>query len=236
MSKILEITDPEGLRFVERSDFAAEAMISPQEFDHMLRLCGGLWLHSGDRSAPHAELTSGKYSDGFVNTLLLLKYPAVNMLLAEELAWIFNEERGSGPDWVIGSDHAAATLSFAVARYLNAKHAFTEKGPDGKTQLWKRETIGEDEVVLQVEELVTTTATLDRVRTGIVAGNAHPVQFAPQSLALVHRSPTARFGEGPILHFRHYDINVWEPADCPLCAAGSERLRPKEKWAQLTAV
>lgn len=232
MSYVLELQAAEDLRHVYRGHFAGD-VITAGEFDHMLRLCDGLWQHNGDPSAPHAELTSGNCSDGFANTLLLLKYANINMLLAEELVRIYRESTGADPDWVVGSDHAAASLSAFVAYHLRAKHEFTEKVD--KTQLWKRETIGPDETVLQVEELVTTLATLERVRQGIVSGNTHPVTFADVSLTLVHRSPSYEFGGRPILYLRHYDISVWEPEECPLCAAGSERLRPKENWDRLTA-
>jgi hypothetical protein len=234
MSWAMLIEDAEDLRFVRREDFDGE-VISAEEFDHMLRVCGGLWLHNGNPAAPHAELTSGKCSDGFVDTLRLLKYPNLTMLFGEELARIYRQSGASSPDWIIGSDHAAATLSFAVAYHMQSKHAFTEKGPD-KTQLWKREVVGLAEIVLQVEELVTTTTTLERVRAGIIEGNPSPVTFADASLTLVHRSSSYEFDERPILHFRHYDIAVWEPEDCPLCAAGSPRLRLKQNWAALTAV
>jgi orotate phosphoribosyltransferase len=235
-SYVLELTDPSQLRSVDAGDFANRE-ITPEEFDHMLRLVDGLWLHSGDMSAPHAELTSGKCSNGFVDTLRLLKYTNISMFLAEELANLYTRSGYDLPDWVVGSDHAGAVFSAFLAHCLDgAKHEFTEKSPDGKAQLWKRHTIGVDEQVLQCEELVTTTATLERVRTGVSNGNAHPVTFLPVSMTLIHRSPTYEFGDGPIIFFRHYDIEVWNPEDCPLCSAGSPRLRPKQHWVELTAV
>jgi orotate phosphoribosyltransferase len=236
MGKVFQLTRAEDLRSVKREDFADE-VISGEEFDHMLRLCGGLWLHRGEQTAPHAELTSGKCSNGYVNTPLLLEYTNISMLLAEDLAKIFFEAGHAAPDWVVGSDHAAATFSAFVAYFMNhAKHEFTEKGPDGKTQAWKRKTIMPDEVVSQVEELAATTATFERVRKGLVDGNAYPVNFSPVSLVLVHRTPTFEFDGRPLLYFRHYDIEAWEPEECPLCAAGSQRLRPKQHWAELVAV
>ena len=232
--RILGIEQPDQIHLLKKEDLVG-GTIHKDEFDHLLRVVGGLWLHSGDPSAPHAELTGGECSDGFVDTLRLLKYPNVCLLLAEQMANIYTAYMAKLPAWVIGSDHAAATFSFAVAYHLKAKHAFTEKGPDGKTQLWKRETIKPGEIVLHAEELVTTTATLDRVHDGIVEGNTHPVTFAPVSLTLVHRSSSYEFNGGDILYFRHYDINKWKPEECPLCAAGSQRLRPKQNWEQLTA-
>jgi orotate phosphoribosyltransferase len=229
----MKMTNPEGLRWVGRADFSGD-MISAEEFDHMLRLVDGLWQHSGDPSAPHAEMTSGRCTDGFVNVLRLLKYPAISMLLAEELAMELRASTDLDPTWVIGSDHAGATFSQNVAYVLRAKHEFTEKGPN-KTQLWLRETVQPGEVVLQVEELVSTLSTLQAVHDGIVAGSEHQVEFAEVSMTLVHRAPVYEFDGRPILFFRHYDINQWDPEECPLCAAGSKRLRPKQNWSELTS-
>jgi orotate phosphoribosyltransferase len=153
--------------------------------------------------------------------------------LASQLVRKLRKQYDGPVDWVIGSDHAGATLSFAVAAQLMAQHDFTEKG-EGKTQVWKRLSIQSGEIVLQVEELITTTGTLQAVREGIRAGNPHPVSFAPLSLVLVHRSNIYEFEGTPIVYVEHYDINSWAPEECPLCAGGSERLRPKQNWAKLT--
>ena len=234
-SRILRITDAEDLRRVRPGD-TWSAYVSQAEFEHMLKLVNGFWLHNGDPSAPHAELTSGKCSTGFINALLLLKFPTVCGLLADDMAAQYRRLRLPDPDWVIGSDHAAATLSYEVAKLLGAKHGFTEKRQEGekKFQDWKREVIGSDELVLHVEELVSTTSTLEQVHDGIIEGNANPVRFAGASLCLVHRSPDYQFAGNPIDYLYHYDIETWAPEECPLCAAGSKRLRPKQHWAELT--
>jgi orotate phosphoribosyltransferase len=232
---IRHLEDADQLLRVRKSDLEPDGRITEVDFDHMLRLVGGLWQHSGDPSAPHVEMTSGRCTDGFVNTTRLLKYTNICMLLASKLAQVYRDYVGPVQSrWVVGSDHAAATFSQNLAYYLHAKHEFTEKGSD-KSQLWRRETIQQGEVVLQVEELVANLGTLQAVRDGIIAGNEHPVEFAPVSMTLVRRAPVCEFDGRPILYFRHYDIKQWDPEDCPLCAAGSKRLRPKQHWAELTA-
>ena len=241
MSRVLEITDPKDLRRLKSKYFSDQ--VTSEEFDHVFRLADALWLHGGDPAMPHAELTSGRCSNGFVDVLRVLKYTNLCEIFARELIQSYNLYRvslGEGvseglffdPDWVIGSDHAGATISFAVAWLFGAKHDFTEK--DGRKQLWKRHIIAPDEFVLQVEELVTTTSTLQAVREGIREGNLNPVTFVPVVMTLIHRSDTYEFKGSPILYLRHYDIETWEPKECPLCAAGSKRLRPKQNWAELT--
>jgi orotate phosphoribosyltransferase len=205
------------------------------ELNHIFRMCDALWLHSGDPKAPHAELTGGKCSNGFVDTLRVLRYTNLCWIMAEQLVRLLRRHYhySSPVDWVIGSDHAGAALSHAVATLLGVQHDFTEKGPD-KTQVWKRFAIEPGEVVLQVEELVTTTGTLKAVREGVRAGNPSHVTFAPLCLTLVHRSDEYELEGAPIVHAAHYDIQTWRPEECPLCKGGSKRLRPKQNWAELT--
>ncbi|MFA4845528.1 MAG: hypothetical protein WC654_03150 [Patescibacteria group bacterium] len=109
--------------------------LSHEEIRHIFEACDALWIHKGDPRTPHAELTSGKCSNGFVDVLRVLRYTNLCQLMADQLVQRLHEQRGGVVDWVIGSDHAGATLSFAVASLLNAQHDFTEKGPD-KTQVY----------------------------------------------------------------------------------------------------
>lgn len=216
-------------------------LITHEEVTHILKLCGAFWMHSGDPKHPHAELTSGKCSDGFVNVMNALCYPNICKMFGRQMAILAsNKIRELGcdtPSWVVGSDHASATLSFAVASALrHAKHDFTEKdlAPDSKRQLWKRFVVQPTEPVLQVEEIVTTLLTLNMVRQGIIDGNPYDPMFTPFVMALVNRSGADAFHGTPILSLASYDIKSWEPAECPLCEAGSKRLKPKANWTELT--
>lgn len=200
----------------------------------ILELCDAMWLHSGDPMRPHAELTSGNCSNGYINMSVALSYPNVCEMLAHQVVLAFHKEyQNLEVHWVIGSSYASIALSFMVAKLLGARHGFTEKGSDGK-QLWRRHIIEPEETVLQVEELVTTLKTLAAVRTGIREGNPDKVTFASASLVAVHRSDTYEFDGDPLLNVAHFDIQSWEQHKCPLCATGSPRLRPKGNWKALT--
>ena len=216
-------------------------IITSEEVTHVLKLCGAFWMHSGNAAHPHAELTSGKCSDGFVNVMNALCYPNLCKMFGRQMAILASnkvrELKCPPPAWVVGSDHASATLSFAVASaLLRAKHDFTEKDPTpgSKKQLWKRFVVQPTEGILQVEEIVTTHLTMDAVRQGIVDGNPYDPLFTPFVMTLVNRSGSDDFHGFPILSLASYDINSWEPADCPLCNQGSKRLKPKANWDELT--
>ncbi|OGL70587.1 hypothetical protein A3C09_04910 [Candidatus Uhrbacteria bacterium RIFCSPHIGHO2_02_FULL_47_44] len=236
-SEDVVLMDNETVRQLRSKQFSFP--LTPEAFDHFFYACDALWLHSGDPKDPHAELTSGKCSNGFVDTLRVLRYTNLCELMARQIVDCLHKmshpliKKVGKVDWIIGSDHASAVFSYEVARRLGCQHDFTEKGSNN-TQVWKRFQIDPNEVVLQVEELVTTTTTLSRVRSGVRFGNPTPVQFAPLVFTLVHRSKEFEFEGTPIHYVRHYDIDTWEPKDCPLCAAGSKRLKPKANWAELT--
>lgn len=205
------------------------------DVDHIFKACQALWLHDGNPENPHAELTAGDCSNGFVDTLRVLQYTPLAELFADQLIRRIRQVYHGPVDWVVGSDHAAATFSYAVAVGLRARHDFTEKGPD-KTQWWNRFQIAESEVILHVEELVTTLATMQAVRAGLRGAHQHPLTFVPLAATLVDRRSDfeTTINGAPIVSVARYNIQKWNPAVCPLCRGGSERIRPKANWAKLT--
>lgn len=206
--------------------------LTQPEVNHILASCDALWLHDGNPSRPHAELTSGLCSDGFINVGKGLVYPNLVHLFGRQLYLAIREEYPGHVDWVVSSDHAAAVLGFATAFEFEAKFDFCEKGPD-KTQVWRRQEIAAGEIVLQVEELMTTAGTLEAVRWGVVQFD-RPTDFAPVVGVLINRSSVTEIGGSRVVALARYHIQTWPPEDCPLCAVGSKRLRPKQHWAELT--
>jgi orotidine-5'-phosphate decarboxylase len=201
---------------------------------HFLKQANAFWMHDGDPKRPHVRLTSGKHSDGFVNVLKLLVHTPVCMMFARELVGRLRQSFPLDPEWVVGSDHAGVSISMPVAILTNAKYDFTVKADkDGrKIQKWRGHRIEPGEMVLQVEELITTFATTDAVRTGILEANG-ATAFHPALLTVVNRSGHKEYEGRPIISLAEYDISTWEPDDCELCRKGSPVLLPKDNWAQL---
>jgi hypothetical protein len=103
--------------------------------------------------------------------------------------------------------------------------------------LWNRTQIDPDQIVLQVEELTTTSKTLNAVFKAVNEGNATPVNWLPCVAILVHRPPklpVTHYGDRQVIALIEKEIWAVDPAECPLCATGSKRLRPKQNWAELT--
>ncbi len=205
----------------------------------IMEKCDAYWVHNGISERAHAELTSGKCSNGFFNCLKALKYININEIFAYHLAAKIRKEIGEVQvDWVIGSPMAGITFSYAVARHLGAAvQLFTEKDPEVKGRmLWKREVIPEGDSVLQIEELITTSKTLNSVRDGIERDNPFPVYWIPVIGVFVHRPdrlPVTHYGDRKVVSL--FEREIWT-ADypCKLCKEGSVRYRPKTNWKELT--
>jgi orotate phosphoribosyltransferase len=99
--------------------------------------------------------------------------------------------------------------------------------------MWRRFQIGKDEMVLLVEDIVTTSSTLRAVRSALRSGNNDQVLVAPIVQTVVHRSDDFVVDGAKVDYLLHLDIQTWKPESCPLCAAGSKRIRPKGQWDEL---
>jgi orotate phosphoribosyltransferase len=211
--------------------------MNDEQVEKLFKGENAIWFfdHNGDPKAPHAELTSGLCSDGYVNCRVILADPVHAEWLARKLVALAAKRHIKPADWVVGSAYAAITLSFEVARLMGAVHGFTQKDPkDEKKMIWVGPTIPEAASVLQCEELVTTRGTTDKVRKAIEIGNPYPVKFLPDILTIVHRPESISDADMvTIAALIRREVKTWEPAACPLCQAGSQRVRPSKNWAQL---
>lgn len=203
------------------------------------------WAHNGDPKKPHAKLHSGKCSTGFFLCKRVLKYGNLREILAaciverlEETGLVRGFVKG-----VFGAPYSSITLAADVARLLCVPNYIVEKGPkdaNGKdTMVFKDDDpIPAGSVLLQVEELITTSDSAMMAKEAIVRGNPHAVRFSPFIGALVHRPPEINRklpDDRIIVPFIEKQVEAWWPADCPLCKQGSKPLPPKTHWAELTA-
>jgi len=219
-------------RDFEDTDIPAETILD------WFEKCDAVWLHNGDPAKPHAELVSGKCSNGYFDCPRVLRYPNICEVLAFQLAKKLRA-KGIRPTWVIGSAYAAITFSHELAKAMRALHGAVEKDssdPDQKRMLWRRMTIPAGAKVLQGEELITTIGTTREVRRAVTEGNAEPVEFLPIVGTIIHRPVQLPMIYEGLEVVSLVERKVWavEPSECPLCKAGSKRVKPKTHWAELT--
>jgi adenine/guanine phosphoribosyltransferase-like PRPP-binding protein len=199
------------------------------------------WQYEGEPSLdkPHAELTSGLCSGGYFDVPRVLRYPNIAEILGRQLAWRLQDSVSLGRvDWVVSSAYAAIVFGHEVAKELRAIFLNTRKDPsDPKKQLWQEQTIPAGSRVLQIEELITTTQTLEEVRRVVTESNTgKPVNFLPVAGTLVLRPEKLlpEYAGKGIIGFIEREIKNYKPEECPYCAVGSPRYRPRTHWTELT--
>jgi orotate phosphoribosyltransferase len=165
---------------------------------------GAVWLHDGKPERPHAVLTSG----------LKTQLPTQKI------------------DWVIGSALGAVTFAFAVGEALGARAGFTEK--DADAMRLARFELKPGERVLVVEDVISTGGSTLKTIAGLKAASAEKAELLPYVVCLVNRSGQKALEGFEIRALLTLDIHTWKSEECPLCKAGSEAVRPKTHWKELT--
>ncbi len=221
-----------------------DKILSAEEILKWFDLYDAVWVYdSTDPKAPHAELSGGKCSNGFFDCMRVLCNPKLCEILALQLVRKLKEAGIGEVDWVIGSPYAAITFSHEVAKGFGAVHGFTEKDPiviptdpKRKRMLWRRMQIPKDAIVLQAEELITTSGTFKEVRRAVEQGNYEPIKWLPVVGTLVHRPSKLPVDYNGINIVSLIETEVWavEQKDCPLCKMGSPRYQAKSNWEKLT--
>ena len=211
-----------------------------QDVRNLYGECNAIYLrnYEGDPTVPHAQLTRGFHSDGYLDSPLVLSNPECADALASELAvriYVLDYR----PDWVIGSAYSAITFSYKVAEKLRARHGYTKKDPADQSRMqWQEMAIPENARIFQVEELIVSFGTTLEVRRAVAEENPEPVDFYPTVATIIYRPPRL---DAPrplkVIALAEWEIKSWPPDQCPLCKQGSRALRPKNRahWAELTA-
>lgn len=212
-------------------------MSQEEQILSLFKACKAIWIHSGDPQEPHAELTSGKCSNGYFNCSKVLQYPDLCQTLANELVKRLKTHGVEYVDWVIGLPKGGITLSYEVARIYGAIHGSLEKDPKNpKRMVWRTFDIPKGSTVLQIDDVVVTAGSLFKGRRAVEEGNKEQVNFFTHAGAVIHRPPKlpASYGEIRIVALIEKEIEVFDPENCLLCKAGSSRLRPRTHWKELT--
>lgn len=167
----------------------------------------------------HFLLRSGLHSNRFFQAAQLLQYTDVAAELCQELA---ERCRSLGAQSVISPAIGGIVVGQEVGRSLGVRAIFAEKDAESNLLLRRGFKIGKGEKFLVAEDVVTkggrVQQTIDLVRAygGEVVGVG----------VLVDRSKgEAKFGV-PMVSLMKLDLPTFDPADCPMCKAGSKAEKP----------
>ena len=166
----------------------------------------------------HFRLTSGLHSPGFMQCALVLAHPRDAEALGAELA---DRVRGLSPNVVLSPALGGIVIGQEVGRALNVRALFAER-QDGTLMLRRGFTLGPEDRVLVVEDVVTTgKSTRETIEVALAAG-ARVVGAA----AIIDRSGGDQKLDVPFHALATVSLPTYQPESCPLCAAGQPVVKP----------
>jgi orotate phosphoribosyltransferase len=166
----------------------------------------------------HFRLTSGLHSAGYLQCALVLQHPreaeACGAAIAERV-------RSLGAQAVLSPALGGIVIGQEVARALGVRAIFAER-QDGTLTLRRGFTLSPGEKVLVVEDVVTTGgSTRETIEVARAAG-AQVVGAA----AIIDRSGGQQRIDVPFHALATISLPTYDPASCPLCAAGQPVVKP----------
>lgn len=193
---------------------------------------GALWRMNYDAPGAYAQLTSGNFSDGYINCAKIVEDPqllaAVVAALIEKLQPKLN---GEVPDFVIGPAYGAITIAHEVARQLGTRFGFTEVEytDAGKMQVMKRFDIPKGAKVLVIEDVkMTGGSALKTIQVLEDAGvDVYPF------VGFVNNWNEPELDGREVVALISGTMNVWRPGEVPKELAEREAVRPKANWDKL---
>ncbi len=174
----------------------------------------------------HIVYTSGKHGSSYVNKDRLYPHTAITSIVASRMAAAF---AGAGVEVVAGPTIGGVILAQWVAHHLTqqvgqpvlAIYAEEQRGADGSRQRsFRRGYDGylPNKRTLIVEDILTTGQSARAVVDAVVQAGGIPVGV----VALCNRGGVQAEDLG-VLHLvalTSLELEAWDAAECPLCAAG----------------
>jgi len=192
-----------------------------------------IYKESGALLEGHFLLSSGKHSPNYLQSAKVLEDPKRAELLAKELARQI-EKAGLVVDTVCSPAIGGLLAGYELARALGVRFIFTER-KDGEMTLRRGFAVRPGERVLICEDIITTGGSAMEAAREIEKRGGEVVGFA----ALANRGVCKREGgmqdakpecklpaDKPLFALADFSFPIYEPESCPLCAQGSEPIKP----------
>lgn len=166
----------------------------------------------------HFILTSGLHSQTYFQCAQVFQYPWHGETLCQDIAGHFKDEE---IDVVVSPAVGGIIFGQEIARLLKVRAIFAER-VEGKMTFRRGFQVRPEERVLLAEDVTTTGGSVKEVMQALRDLGAEIVAVT----AVVDRSGSkAQFGV-PYFSLFQMDVTNYDPADCPLCHAGSTAVKP----------
>ena len=170
-------------------------------------------LHEG-----HFRLSSGLHSPGYLQCALVLQHPAHAETLGRALA---DALRDLTPTVVLSPALGGLIIGHEVARGLGVRAIFAER-QDSVLTLRRGFALSADDRVLVIEDVVTTGGSTRETMAVAKQTGARVVGAG----SIIDRSGGAVSLDVPFRALATLSLPTYEPAACPLCAAGKPVTKP----------
>jgi orotate phosphoribosyltransferase-like protein len=203
---------------------------------HMLELCDAMWHYEHEIGPkwPHAIMRDGHHTGLFVDCMQALKETSILRVIAQLMVQACNQvvdiwDMGHN-DWVIGAERAGAPIAQAVASILGCRHATTEKDDAGDPTKFDRFTIGDDELVLVVNDLLSHPDGSTNMIGQAIRSRFPKAKILPVCCHLVNRSGVSELIDGtPVLALLTFERDEESPDNCRYCQGGSPPMKFKAR-------
>lgn len=218
-------------------------LLTARDMMYLAKTLNAFWTYDYEaatqgRVGMHALLKSGRHSDGFFESKILLAPENIRSIIAHQIVWQLQALDIPAPNYVAGVPNGATLLGESIAEMLRVPVARLEK-VDGQIILAAE--IPKGATLLLVEDFCTRGTGFTEAVTE-VKRRQPPARFMPYAPVIVNRGSLKEIsvegvGSFEILPVVEWRIEDWDPTDCPLCVRGSEVIKPKvsaENWQMLT--
>lgn len=172
----------------------------------------GAWLQG------HFRLSSGLHSSGYLQSALVLQYPAH----AEELGRRLAAQLPHEVDLVISPALGGMIIGHEVARALGVPFLFTERDADRKMALRRGFALRPGARAIVIEDVITTGGSTKEVIEIVRAAGAVPVAAG----SIIDRSGGAAVLGIPRVALETLTVPAFSEQECPMCAAGQPVVKP----------
>jgi orotate phosphoribosyltransferase len=171
-----------------------------------------LYRRTGGLRHGHFVLSSGRHSDTYLQSAVVLQWPALAAALGRAVAapW-----RGR-VDLVVGPAMGGVVIGHETASALGVRMVFTER-VDGAMALRRSLSVAAGERALVVENVVTTGGSALEVAELLRAAGAEVAGLA----TIVDRLPEGATLPLELHALARVTAASWDPSECPGCASGS---------------
>lgn len=177
-----------------------------------------LFRRSGALLEGHFKLSSGLHSDRYLQSALVLQHPdyaeQLGAALAARLAPL-------DPTVVLSPALGGIVIGQEVGRALHVRAIFAER-QDAKLTLRRGFTLGPDDRVVVIEDVITTGLSTRETCEAAQASGARVLGAG----AIVDRGADASRLGIPLQALVQMQVAAYQPDACPLCAAGTPVVKP----------